>query len=286
MVEFDPAVPLRDWLTMDLQVVLPNESPEMPADRPAQIAVAAEELGYHTAWLPDHVLPPEEYGSFYGGVYEPLITLSGIAARTSRIRLGTSVLVLPLRDPFSLAKQVATLDRLSGERLTLGLGVGWDKKEFENVGSDFRTRGARTDEAIDLMRALFAGQRSFDGKYYGFDGGVFEPRPRGNVRLMVGGISDAALRRATRVADEWQSVAADPAEFAAQVARLRTFADRPIRVGTRISWDGLESTTSLARALSDAGAEFLAVWFGEDNGYEDRMAAFLDAMRPALRLSD
>ncbi|WP_113694167.1 TIGR03619 family F420-dependent LLM class oxidoreductase [Amycolatopsis albispora] len=271
---------------MDLQVVLPNESPEMPADRPAQIAVAAEELGYHTAWLPDHVLPPEEYGSFYGGVYEPLITLSGIAARTSRIRLGTSVLVLPLRDPFSLAKQVATLDRLSGERLTLGLGVGWDKKEFENVGSDFRTRGARTDEAIDLMRALFAGQRSFDGKYYGFDGGVFEPRPRGNVRLMVGGISDAALRRATRVADEWQSVAADPAEFAAQVARLRTFADRPIRVGTRISWDGLESTTSLARALSDAGAEFLAVWFGEDNGYEDRMAAFLDAMRPALRLSD
>ncbi|MGC7099503.1 TIGR03619 family F420-dependent LLM class oxidoreductase [Amycolatopsis lurida] len=263
---------------MDLQVVLPNESPEMAPGRPAEIAVRAEELGYHTAWLPDHVLPPEEYGSFYGGVYEPLITLSGIAARTSRLRLGTSVLVLPLRDPFSLAKQVATLDRLSGERLTLGLGVGWDRKEFENVGSDFTTRGARTDEAIDLMRALFGGARSFEGRFYGFDGGVFEPRPRGNVRLMVGGISDAALRRVARVADEWQSIEADPEKFAAQITRLRSFTDRPLRVGTRISWDGADSTAARVKSLREAGADFVAVWFGEDNGYEDRMAALVNAV--------
>ncbi|MGA6167968.1 TIGR03619 family F420-dependent LLM class oxidoreductase [Amycolatopsis magusensis] len=264
---------------MDLQVVLPNEAPEMAPGRPADLAVKAEELGFHTAWLPDHVLPPEEYGDFYGGVYEPLITLAHLAGRTSRIRIGTSVLVLPLREPFSLAKQVATLDRLSGERLTLGLGVGWDRKEFDNVHSDFTTRGARTDEAIDLMRALFRDERSFEGKHYGFDGGVFEPRPRGNVRLMVGGISDAALRRAGRVADEWQSIEADPEKFAAQAARLRDHTDRPIRVGTRISWDGLEATVARARALADAGAEFLAVWFGPEADYETRMTSFMASMR-------
>ncbi|GAA3222497.1 hypothetical protein GCM10017691_08600 [Pseudonocardia petroleophila] len=88
------------------------------------LARDAERLGFGTAWLPDHVLPPEPYGDVYGGVYEPLVALSHLAAVTSTIRFGTSVLVLPLRDPFVLAKQVATLDRFSGGRFSLGVGTG------------------------------------------------------------------------------------------------------------------------------------------------------------------
>ena len=110
---------------MELETVLPDESLSMPVDVLVELAHAAEDLGYATAWLPDHVLPPGEFGSEFGGVYEALVTIAYLAAVTERLRLGTSVLVAPLRDPFVLAKQVATLHRLSSGRVILGLGVGW-----------------------------------------------------------------------------------------------------------------------------------------------------------------
>src|SRR5690606_5509667 len=130
-------------LSMDLQIVLPDESPAVDAQRVIDLGVEAERLGYETAWLPDHLLPPRDYGETYGGVYEPLVTLTYLAARTSRIRLGTSVLVLPMRSPFVVAKQAATLHELSGARFVLGVGIGWDRTEFESVDADFTTRGAR-----------------------------------------------------------------------------------------------------------------------------------------------
>ena len=130
---------------VELQVVLPDESATMPPERLVELAIAAEDLGYGTAWLPDHLLPPGEFGSTYGGVYEPLVTIGYLAARTTRIRFGTSVLVLPLRSPYVVAKQAATLHRLSGERIVLGLGAGWAKEEFAAVGAVFEERGRRTD---------------------------------------------------------------------------------------------------------------------------------------------
>jgi probable F420-dependent oxidoreductase len=212
---------------MDLQVVLPNESSAMAPERPAQLAVTAEELGFHTVWLPDHLLPPAEYGEVYAGVYEPLVTLAHIAGLTKSIRLGTSVLVVPMRDPFVLAKQVATLDRLSGERVTLGVGVGWDKEEFALVGADFHRRGKATDETLGLLRQLFTTGRGPSGR------GVFEPRPRGAVPIMVGGMSDAALRRTAAFADEWQGFGLTPPQFREYAERVRAMTDRPVRVGTR-----------------------------------------------------
>ncbi|HEY6740166.1 MAG TPA: LLM class flavin-dependent oxidoreductase, partial [Actinopolymorphaceae bacterium] len=149
---------------MDLEVVLPDESAAMPAEQLVELGVTAERLGFRTAWLPDHLLPPGEYGTTYGGVYEPLVTLAYLAARTRTIRLGTSVLVLPMRNPFVVAKQAATIDRLSDGRLTLGVGIGWDRTEFDAVNADFRTRGARTDEAIALLRHLFGGGGPFAGR--------------------------------------------------------------------------------------------------------------------------
>ena len=241
----------------------------------AELAVAAERIGYRAAWLPDHLLPPGHYGDGrYGGVYEPLVSLSYIAAHTSTIGLGTSVLVLPMRSPFVVAKQAATLDRLSRERLTLGVGIGWDRAEFAAVGSDFRTRGARTDEAISLLRELF------DGSH---EGGVFEPKPRRRIPIMVGGTSEPALRRAATLADEWQAVGLSPEQFAERLARLRELGGDAVRATTRLAWEGGEAelarAVEQARAFTEAGAEAVAVWFGSHEGFADRMAEFAEAHR-------
>jgi probable F420-dependent oxidoreductase len=249
----------------------------MAPERLVELAVAAEQIGYETAWLPDHLLPPEPFGTTYGGVYEPLVTLSFLAARTSRIRLGTSVLVLPLRSPYAVAKQAATLHRLSGERVTLGIGAGWDAAEFVAVGMEFRERGRRTDEGLAILRALFAGEH---------DGGVFEPRLRAPLPIMVGGTTERALRRAALLADEWQGLGLDGPGFTRAVDRLREFSDRPVKVGTRIAWTGDEAELSRAirsaHELAAAGAQTLAVWFGEEQDAEQRMAKFHRAIGDLL----
>lgn len=250
----------------------------MHPHRIIEFGIAAEKLGYQSAWLPDHLLPPADYGETYGGVYEPLIALTYLAARTEHIRLGTSVLVLPMRSPFAVAKQAATLHALSGGRLTLGVGIGWDRAEFDAVGADFSTRGARTDEGIALLRHLFESGGPFSGDHYGFDTGVFEPRPQQHLPIMVGGTSDRAVARAAALADEWQGVGLAPAEFAQLAGRIRARAERSVLVGTRIAWPGGEAALTRAvdeaRRFADAGADTLAVWFGAEDGFGDRMAEF------------
>lgn len=266
-----------------LQVVLPDESPEMSPHTLVELGVLAEELGADTVWLPDHLLPPEPYGNTYGGVYEPLVSLAYLAARTERIRLGTSVLVLPMRDPFVLAKQVATLDRLSGGRFTLGVGVGWDREEFAAVGAGFTDRGARTDEALALLRHLFEGEGPFRGRFHSYERGVFEPRPAERVRLMVGGGSEAALRRAAEWADEWQGVDSDPEAFREARNRLRELTHRPVRAGVRLAWAGGEEEFAAAverfRELAASGADSVGVWFGGAEGFGERMVRFTAALR-------
>lgn len=268
---------------MDLEVVLPDESTDIAPEAFVELAQAAERLGYRSLYLPDHLLPPAPYGATYGGVYEPLVTLAHIAARTSTIRLGTSVLVLPMRNPFVVAKQVATLDRLSAGRAVLGVGVGWDRTEFTAVGADFATRGARTDEDVALLRHLFRGGGAFHGRFHHVEHGVFAPVPARPVPIMVGGTSEAALRRAAAVADEWQGVALGPAAFARCATRLHELSERRPRLGTRLSWTGgpddLRRTVDEAHALAEVGADAVAVWFGAADGAADRMAEFAAALR-------
>lgn len=254
---------------VELQVVLPDESPTMQPERLVELAIAAEDLGYGTAWLPDHLLPPGDFGSTYGGVYEPLVTIGYLAARTHRIRFGTSVLVLPMRSPYVVAKQAATLHRLSGERVVLGIGAGWSAEEFAAVGAVFEERGRRTDESLGIIRDLFEGRDR---------GGVFEPRPRAPLPIMIGGTTVPALRRAARHGDEWQGLNLDGAGFAAAVSRLRSYGDRPVRVGTRLDWSGGEPGPVVASAheLVEAGAETLAVSFGDEGSALDRMTRFRD----------
>ncbi|SDU66357.1 TIGR03619 family F420-dependent LLM class oxidoreductase [Jiangella alkaliphila] len=277
--------PLTD--PTELRVVLPDESPAMEPGRLAGLAVQAERLGYGAVLLPDHLLPPEPYGAAFGGVYEPLTTLAYLAAATQRLRLGTSVLVLSLRDPFLVAKQAATVHRLSGGRLLLAVGAGWVRTEFDAVGADYAGRGRYVEDAVRVMRALFDGATSYDGPRFGFERGVFEPRPLTPLPIAVGGTTDAALNRVAAVADEWHAFALDADGFASRLARLRALRDdgplagRPLRAGTRIEWAGgrdeLAAAVESVQKLAAAGADSVAVWFGDHEGFGDRMDEFAAA---------
>lgn len=257
---------------MSRQVVLPNESPDLTPRRLADLARLAEELGYESVWLPDHVLPPEPFGEVFGGVYEPLATLAYLAAATERVQLGTSVVIVPLREPHLLAKQAATIDRLSGHRLVLGVGAGWNEPEFAEIGADFARRGALLDETLSLLDQLFTTGR-------GRAGGYFEPRPEGRIPILVGGNSTVALRRAVRAGDQWLSAGLSPGAFAERVATLDQLdpARRVRRIARQQSTVDLAEAVETYRAYREAGANAVAVHFGGDEGYEERMAAFAAA---------
>jgi len=191
------------------------------------LASRAEELGFDSVWVHDHVFNVGHVFDRIGGkpYYEPLTLLSFVAARTRRVRLGTSVLVLPYHNPIRLAKTAATLDVLSGGRLILGVGVGLIEKEIRAMGSPFAERGAFTDEAIAVMRALWTeDEPSFDGKYHRFAGMKFSPKPlqKPSIPVVIGGVSRAAIRRAARLGDGWQPLGLAPEALGQGIALLRT----------------------------------------------------------------
>ncbi|MDR7485046.1 MAG: LLM class F420-dependent oxidoreductase [Armatimonadota bacterium] len=176
-----------------------------------EVGLAAERLGYHSVWGNDH-LHTQNYvrdeWKTAPNYYEPLVSLAALAARTSRIRLGTSVIVMPMREPVLLAKQAATLDQLSGGRLMLGIGVGAYREEFEAVRPDAprgTNRGAMAEEGIQALRALFAQEvASFQGRYYHFRGVMMGPKPVQNpLPIYSGGNSDAGAVRAGRYSEGW-----------------------------------------------------------------------------------
>jgi probable F420-dependent oxidoreductase len=176
----------------------------------------AEASGFDSVVTVDHVVFPHKYTSVYpyapggrlpggpgGALPDPLIWMAAMASVTTRLRFMTGVIILPLRNPFVLAKQVATLDHMSGGRIELGVGVGWLKEEFEAVGVPFAKRGARTDEYIAVMRKLWAEDGvSFKGQFVNCDEVSSNPKPVGNsVPIVIGGHSEAAARRAGRLGD-------------------------------------------------------------------------------------
>jgi probable F420-dependent oxidoreductase len=259
-------------------VALGNGSPQADPQLLIDTARVADELGYRALWTSDHLLAPSTLPQF-ARVFEPLTTLAYVAAVTQRIRLGTSVIVLPMRSPFVVAKQAATLDQLSGGRLILGVGVGSFQPEYQNVHADFHTRGARLDEMIRLFRHLWSGCRErFEGRYYGFEDGVFEPLPAqgANLPLLIGGRSPAALRRVAREAMYWQTTTAGPDLFPELVATLRAEPRGPaIEVGSVYAFsEGLPAARAAVRTWEAAGAQHLSVNFGPAEGRPERMQAF------------
>ena len=194
---------------MHFGVCLPNFPFGAPPSRDHIVAIAqaAERLHYASVWVSDHVLVPVDKPR-YGHLYEVLTTLAYIAGVTERIRLGTSVLVLPQRDAILAAKQIATLDDLSGGRVIVGVGAGWMEGEFTNLGADFHRRGRHLDEGIQVMHTLWRDQTpQHAGSFYRFTDVLFGPKPSqaGGPAIWIGGASDAALRRAALLGDGWHA---------------------------------------------------------------------------------
>jgi probable F420-dependent oxidoreductase len=193
---------------------------------------------------------------------DPLVHLSFVAAVTTRLELGTGILILPQRNPVVLAKQVASLDALSGGRFTLGVGAGYLEPELTAVGVPLEDRGRRTDEYLDAMAALWSEAPSFQGKYASFSGVDAFPKPTG-VRIVVGGHSDGALRRAVTRGHGWLGIGS-PEELKANLARLAKIADgvdRPAHLG-RLELHVVPTTpldADVVRRYEDLGADQLLV---------------------------
>jgi probable F420-dependent oxidoreductase len=243
---------------MEFGCVFPNRGPMATPANLGRVAEKAEALGYDTVWFSDHIVIPTEVKSFYPydpsgkmpfnpsePYWEPLTVIGYVAGRTSRLRLGTSVLILPYRNPIVTAKMLATLDVLSNGRVTLGAGVGWMEEEFKAIGLDtYARRGAYSDECIRIFRELWTKDNpSFQGEFHQFSNIRCEPRPvqPGGLPIWIGGHTPQAIRRVARLGDGWQPLVqrppADlpPAEMQEKIAQLRAFAQQAGRDPRRIT---------------------------------------------------
>ncbi|MGH3166771.1 MAG: TIGR03619 family F420-dependent LLM class oxidoreductase [Trebonia sp.] len=220
---------------------LPNYSGLGHHDAVTAIAERAEELGYQSLWTSDHILLPASLPDPYGNLLESLTTLSYLAGRTRRISLATGILVLPQRDPLLVAKQAATIHHLSEGRLTLGVGVGWIEQEYGYLRAAFDQRGKVADEYIAAIRALFqTDDPEYHGTWVDYSGVLFTPRPRTPLRIVVGGSSTRALRRAATLGDGWHGLHRTPQEVRAATAALDRYGRKPgysvsLRTRTRMT---------------------------------------------------
>ncbi|GIE83486.1 LLM class F420-dependent oxidoreductase [Actinoplanes philippinensis] len=188
-------------------------------------ARAAEEAGFESLWVGDHIALPAGEGN--PPRLEALVALGYLAAVTERVRLGVGLIVLPQRQPVLLAKQVTSLDVLSGGRLTVAVGAGYVEPELNAMGVTLAERGARTEEYLRVMRALWGAERSFEGRFVSFSGVVQHPSPvqRPHPPIVVGGHSAAAYRRAVRHGSGWYGWGLDP-EATAEALRALAEAGR------------------------------------------------------------
>jgi probable F420-dependent oxidoreductase len=224
---------------MKIGVHVPQWGPDATRAGVLSVARAAEEAGLDSVGVADHVVHPLRSESSYpyredgtpfapeDGFLEAVVTLSAIAGATERVLLGTSVLVLPMREPLQVAKALATLDVLSAGRVIVGVGAGWWEEEFRALGAPFRDRGRRLDEQIGILRALWRdGALEHRGEFYEFDEVVSEPRPiqPGGPPVLVGGMRRAGRRRAGRLGDGWHALGSHDATLLEGFAEVRRVA--------------------------------------------------------------
>jgi probable F420-dependent oxidoreductase len=221
---------------MKLGIQLPQISAGAPdqmgnggGEEIARGAIRAEQTGYHSLWVSDHLLVPETGGTLPAiEIMDPIPTLAYAAALTRTIRLATSVLVVPYRNPIHLAKELATLDRLCNGRLVVGAASGWLEAEFHALGVSYEKRGLITDEAIRLWRELWSNPTpNFRGEFTNLSGMHFGPRPAaGKIPIIIGGLSKRACRRAVELGDGWHGSRMKPEEVATRIGWIKEIAAR------------------------------------------------------------
>jgi probable F420-dependent oxidoreductase len=245
-------------------VILPNFGKDSSPDRIRRVAESAEELGFDSIWTTEHIIVGAEGVERFGRVYDPLVTLGWIAGWTDRIGLGTSIILVPLHHPIHLAKEAVSLQELSGGRFTLGVGVGWHAEEFGFMGVEFRGRGRRTDEALRLMRALWRGERDFDGEFWSFRDATFAPLPSQAPEIWVGGSSAPAIRRARELGDVWHPSSGSDLEL---IRRVKA-EDSELRVIPRTRPDRVEE-------MLEAGSDGAVVTFAGEAAMRDFAGRYL-----------
>lgn len=284
---------------MKFGVWLPAVSPFSTGEVLDEVATQVEARDIDSLWVGEHLVLFDQYESQYpyspdgqlptagdAGILEPFTVLTYLAARTSRVRLGTAVLLLPQRNPLYTAKTAATLDFLSGGRLDLGIGVAWLKEEFEAAGVDWPNRGRRTDEYMDLLNTLWTEDPcSFDGEFYSVPECRLHPKPvQTNVPFHIGGESVAARRRAAIRGQGWYTFNRLPEDFAEPLAELETLLAEQGRQRSDITvtvcsyFHGL--TPELVEGYAEAGVDqVVGMIFATDKAGVEPALAGLDASR-------
>ena len=250
----------------------------------ARIAAIADDLGYDHLTCAEHIAVPEDAAEGRGLTYwDPLSTLSFLAARTRRIRLATSVIVLGYHHPLEIAKRFGTLDRLSGGRLVLGVGVGSLAQEFALLGAEFADRGERADDALAALRASLSNSHpAYDGPFYRYAGVVVEPcAVQPHVPIWVGGRTIRSLRRAIRLADGWMPFGRSAAELSEMLSRVDAPPGFEVVLPTGRAVDPINDPVGTAGRLvrlRDAGATAVTCAVVADSAahYGEQLAALRD----------
>jgi probable F420-dependent oxidoreductase len=269
---------------VDYGLCLPNFPAGASAEGIDAAAEVAERLGWKTVWTTDHVLVDGGSATEYGRIFDAILTLAWVAARHPNVKLGTSIIVVPQRNAVVLAKELASLDALSGGRVVAGVGVGWNETEFANLGvaDRFRVRGAYLDETIRLWRHLWSGSTEpFRGRFHTMTDFAFGPLPAqgGALPILVGGRSEAALERAGTLGDGYHSSAIGPDGYARRLTTVKAAAERSgramsysarvnVRLGEKGSGAGYamrgtpHDVAAHVKAFADLGVTELALAFG------------------------
>jgi probable F420-dependent oxidoreductase len=285
---------------VQFDIWLPTASPFATPEVLAAVAREAEARAIGCVWVGEHVVTFEHYLSRYpyaddgkapipsgSGLLEPFSTLSFLAGMTKSVRLGTAMCLLPQRNPVYTAKEVATLDWLSGGRADLGVGVGWLREEFEAVSAPWSHRGARADDYIEVLRALWCDDpSSFAGTYYSLPTCRFHPKPvqRPHPPVHVGGESEAALRRVARNGQGWHTFNRSPADLPPALDTLRVLVEKERRTRAELRVTVCPYTLPLNPATTEqyaaAGADAVSALLFAPS-VEDVPAAF-EALDPCL----
>jgi alkanesulfonate monooxygenase SsuD/methylene tetrahydromethanopterin reductase-like flavin-dependent oxidoreductase (luciferase family) len=288
-------------------LILPNYGESLTADRLASAAVAAEEAGFDSGWVTDHLLVPAEHAPVYGTIAEALVSLGFLAAHTRRLELGVSALVVPQRNPLAVLKQLATLDLLSGGRIVTAVAAGWMEAEFATLGADFTRRGRVLDEWLELAASVFEqtpGRVVYEGELLSLDGWLAPALVRpGGPEIWVAGVSRATLRRATRTG-VWHPVALPPDGLrllAEELREQRSDSRVVLRIGVSLGGEPREGRDERGRhaiagppewALGKlveyvaAGCDGFVINLDHDrDGLDERIVEFGEHVATPLRLA-